>query len=108
MATKKTAPKLAPDSKGDDDLAIDENILTSKQEVADVLKMTVYQFNTLLRRYSFADGSGVSGKLNGRWHVPKDYVLRWYRYVQTQEARHPDARRMRPVEAPELVGMKGR
>jgi hypothetical protein len=109
-AKKESAKKEAPavQQAADDDQTREPNILTSKQEVADALKMTVYQFSQLLRRYSFATGAGVSGKLNGRWHVPKDYVFRWYRYVQRQELRHPDARRMRPDEPPELRNIQGR
>lgn len=84
------------------------DILTSKQEVADELKMSIYQFSQLLRRYPFESGAQVAGKIMGRWRVTKDDAWRWHRYVQRQEARHPDARRMRPEEPPILTELSGR
>lgn len=84
-----------------------EDVLTSKQEVADVLKMSVYQFSQLLHKYPFAN-SGAAGKLNGRWHVSRANVWEWYKFVQRQEIRHPDARRMRPDEPPEIAAIVAR
>jgi hypothetical protein len=86
---------------------IKPKLLTSKQEVADELKMSVYQFNQLLRRYPFCS-SGAAGKLNGRWHIDVEYVWKWYEFVQRQEIRHPDARRMRPEEPPGLNEIRTR
>jgi hypothetical protein len=82
-------------------------IFGCKQEVADALRMSIYQFEKLLRRYPF-DVTGVSGKILGRWHVTQADVFVWYRHVQRQESRHPEARRMRPEEAPDLDQIKGR
>lgn len=109
MASKKTAETAATT---DENPSVEENanpiqILTSKQEVADALKMSVYQFNQLLRKYPFRR-CGSAGKLNGRWHVAADDLWRWYRYVQRQEIRHPDSRRMRPEEPPELTEIRAR
>lgn len=84
-----------------------EVFLSSKQEVADELKMSLRQFSQLLRKYPF-NVSGVPGKIMGRWRVTRTDVCRWFRYVQSQEARHPDARRMRPEEAPEIAVISGR
>jgi hypothetical protein len=83
------------------------DILSSKQEVADELKMSLYQLDQLLRRYPF-ENCGAPGKIMGRWKVTKINVHAWFRYVQGQELRHPDARRLRPEEPPEVAGIKGR
>lgn len=82
-------------------------VLTCKQEVSDELRMSFYQLEKLLHKYPF-QLSGVSGKLNGRWHVAVDDVWRWYRYVQRQELRHPESRRMRPEEPPDVAAIRGR
>lgn len=74
-------------------------ILSSKQEVADELKMSVYQLNQLLQKYPF-ELSGVPAKIMGRWKVQKSDVARWFAYVQRQELRHPESRRLRPEEPP--------
>lgn len=81
--------------------------LTSAQEISDALRMSLYQFQQLVRRYPFSD-TGVSGKIMGRWRITQDDAFRWFRYVQKQECRHPDSRRMRPEEAPALEEIKGR
>jgi len=86
---------------------VNDEILSSKQEVADVLKMHVKTFDKYLAKYSFVH-SGAPGMVNGRWRVPKSYVFKWWEYVQSQEIRHPDMRRLRPEEAPELQEIKGR
>lgn len=83
------------------------DLLTSKQEVADELKMSLYQLDKLLQRYPF-HLSGAPGKINNRWRVERRYVHAWFRYVQRQELRHPEAKRMRPEEPPDLAGLKGR
>lgn len=82
-------------------------LLTSKQEVADVLKMSLTTFERLLQKYPFHH-SGAPGKVQGRWRVMSAYVFRWWEYVQRQELRHPDARRLRPEEAPDLAEIRGR
>jgi hypothetical protein len=82
-------------------------VLTSQQEVIDALKMGQSQFVRLLRKYPFGC-CGSSGKLNGRWHVTVEDVWRWHRYVQRQELRHPDARRMRPEEPPDISDIRAR
>jgi hypothetical protein len=82
-------------------------LLTSKQEVADFLRMSVRKCNGLLRKYPFIR-SGVSGKVNKRWHVDSEYVQRWIGYVHKEESRHPDARRMRPAEPPGVFEIQGR
>ena len=85
----------------------DLEILSSKQEVADVLKMSVRQLNDLVQRYPF-DYIGVPSKIMGRWRVTRIDVFRWFRYVQQQECRHPRAKRMRPDEPPSIASIKGR
>ena len=82
-------------------------ILSSKQEVADELKMSMHQLCQLLQRYPF-ELSGVPGKILGRWKVTRSDVHAWFRYVQAQEMRHPEARRLRPAEPPELAWIVGR
>jgi len=108
MAAKKTISKKDVDaaettarSDGLDYVTPPVRVLTSQQDVIDELKMGSQQFMRLLRKYPFAC-CGASGKLNGRWHVTAEDVWRWHRFVQQQELRHPDARRMRPAEPPEL------
>jgi len=83
------------------------DILSSEQQVADELNMSLWKFRQLRRTYPF-EKSGAPSKLMGSWRVTKEDVVRWFRYVQRQEMRHPDARRMRPEEPPELQGIKGR
>lgn len=91
--------------------AVDESpvlrLLTSKQEVADELRMSLYQLDQLLRKYPF-ENSGAPGKIMGRWKTTKANVHAWFRYVQSQELRHPDARRLRPEEPPDIAAIKGR
>jgi len=115
MAARKSGGKKNDtentDAMGDDvdreAVAPPSNVLTSQQEVLDELKMGQSQFIRLLRKYPFGC-CGASGKLNGRWHVTREDVWRWHRYVQRQELRHPDARRMRPEEPPELGDIRAR
>ena len=81
-------------------------LFTSKQEVADELKMSVNTFSKYLRRYPFKE-SGVSGKVMGRWRVTQEYVWRWHDFVMHQDSRHPDSRRLRPEEPPGSPGSGG-
>ena len=73
----------------------------------DELRMTRYKFELLLKKYPFKK-SGRPGKVNNRWHVSKGAVRAWWNYVQQQEMRHPDARRMRPEEPPDLKKIRAR
>lgn len=82
-------------------------LLTSQQEVAEYLKMHPSTLERFLRKYPFAK-IGKPGKVNGRWRVYQSAVSTWWAYVERQECRHPDSRRMRPEEAPELVEIVGR
>ena len=109
MADKKTSKKQDTDDKkaAADDATIPSKVLTSVNEVAQELSISVKTLYTYLRKYPF-EATGVSGKLNGRWHVPVEDVWRWYHYVKRQEVRHPDSRRMRPEEPPGLTEIKGR
>jgi hypothetical protein len=105
MAAKRGRPpkKKEPQEESPD-------MLTSQQEVIDYLQMSRGQFQRLLAKYPFVK-SGAPGKINGRWHVERVKVRAWWELVQYQEAqalRHPDMRRMRPVEPPELSSIKGR
>lgn len=86
---------------------MNEELLTSKQEVADLLGMSERTLSRMLQKYPFSN-SGRTGKVNGRWRVFKSDVFAWWAYVQRQEFRHPDARRMRPEEAPVLQEIQGR
>lgn len=81
--------------------------LSSLQEICDELRMGLKQFRNLEKKYPISK-TGVPGKLNGRWHIPVDNLWSWYRYVQKQEIRHPDSRRMRPQEPPEIQDICGR
>jgi hypothetical protein len=108
--SKKSNAKKVKDVKGPapiDDSLVPKKILTSKVEVAEELKMSVYQFNKLLNKYPFGR-SGVAGKISGRWRITQEDAWRWFRYVQTQESRHPDARRMRPAEPPAVAEIRTR
>jgi hypothetical protein len=82
---------------------VNEELLTSKQEVADLLGMSITTLGRYLRKYKFTGGT-----TNGRWRVFKTDVFAWWKHVQHQEHRHPEARRMRPEEAPELQEIKAR
>lgn len=115
MAAKKSTEKKADTENTDamgrnddrNDVAPPDNVLTSQQEVIDELKMGRKQFLTLLKKYPFCN-CGAAGKINGRWHVTREDVWRWHRYVQRQELRHPEARRMRPEEPPDLRDIRAR
>lgn len=86
---------------------VNDELITSKQQVADTLGMSISTFDRYLGKYPFSN-SGAPGKINGRWRVFKSYVFGWWAYVQRQEMRHPAARRMRPEEPPALQDIKGR
>ena len=101
--TENMVPKM--DERETDTVAAD--MLTSKQEVAEALKMSLRTFERLEQKYTFAL-TGVTGRVNGRWRVSREQVRNWFNYVQRQESRHPDARRMRPEEPPDLQEIKGR
>jgi len=105
MTKKKVSDAAVENSTNGDEDAID--ILSSAQEVADELKMGLRPFYRLVNKYPFGL-CGVAGKIMGRWKVTRSDVHNWFRYVQRQELRHPDARRMRPEEPPELTELKGR
>jgi hypothetical protein len=114
VVTKKKGTEMAKTTKRvESDVEVAEEVgpapvvLNSQQEVADCLRLSIYQLESLLRRYPFLN-SGVSGKVSGRWKVLEADVFRWFRFVQVQESRHPDSKRMRPAEPPELTGIKGR
>lgn len=107
MATKKTMDNRMETSEdaGTEDSVVE--VFTSQQEVIDELRMGRKQFMSLIKKYPFYK-CGSSGKLNGRWHVTKSDLWRWHGYVQKQELRHPESRRMRPEEPPELTDMRAR
>jgi hypothetical protein len=86
---------------------VNDTFLTSKQAVADELGMSVDTLTRFLRQYPFHH-SGAPGVINGRWRVRRTYVILWWEYVQRQNQRHPDARRLRPEEPPDLAAIKGR
>jgi hypothetical protein len=86
---------------------VNDVFLTSKQEVADVLGMSVKAFERYLKDYPFHH-SGAPGVVQGRWRVLRTYVFRWWGYVQRQQLRHPEARRLRPEEPPVVAEIRGR
>lgn len=86
----------------------DEVIITSKQELLDVVKMSARVFDPLVERYSFERLLGISAKINGRYHLTKRQALLWYKRMQHERCRHPEARRMRPMEPPDIDGIVGR
>lgn len=83
-------------------------ILGSKQEVAEELKMSIHTLGQLLVKYPFHHAAGVNPKIMGRWRISMTDAYNWFRYVQRQESRHPEARRLRPEEPPELAEIVGR
>ena len=110
MARKSNANEIIEEreERMEDETFTPPKMLTSKQEVADELKMSIRHFSRLLQKYPFADGAEVPGKIGGRWRVSVDDAWKWFFYVQAQELRHPDSRRMRPEEPPEISGIAGR
>lgn len=86
---------------------VKQDLLASKQQVADVLGMSIRTFERYLAKYPFSC-SGKAGVVNGRWRVFRTDVYAWWAYVQRQEARHPEIRRMRPEEPPVVRDIKGR
>lgn len=90
------------------DELINGDFLTSKQSAADALQMGFQQFCKLLRKYPFHLGTGVSATVNSRWHVGRAQLFKWFGWVQQQELRHPDSRRMRPQEPPDVSGIETR
>ena len=94
---------------GDQDVTIC-NILSCKEDVAKKLGMSVQTLNLLVNEYPFED-IGIPAKIRGRWRVTELDVHRWFRYVQykeTEKKRHPEARRMRPAEPPDIEDIQGR
>jgi hypothetical protein len=87
--------------------AVPDGVLVGKKAIADELKMSEYQFGDLIKKYPFIV-TGVSGKISGRWRVTVEDVWAWFRFVQGQESRHPDSRRMRPQEPPGIKSIQGR
>jgi len=85
----------------------DDEIIVGIKGIADVLKMHPETLKEKLRKYPF-NIKGSNGRVDGSWRVPKSYVLEWWTYVMKQDRRHPEARHMRPEEAPELQDIKGR
>lgn len=104
---KKTKEKKENHSPAPYEKDMQLEILSSKQEVADELKMSLHQLSALLKKYPF-ELSGVPSKIMGRWRVQKSDVARWFAYVQRQEVRHPESRRLRPEEPPALAEIRGR
>lgn len=100
-------PKAAPKQKPVEETPTSPDILDCKQAVADELKLSIYQLDQRLRKYPF-HGAGVVGKINGRWNVRRVDVWAWDNYVRRQELRHPDSRRLRPEEPPEVRAIRGR
>ena len=82
-------------------------MLVGKKEIARELKMSASTLDRYLGKYPF-DECGVPGKVMGSWRVDRADVYRWWRWVQSQELRHPEARRLRPQEPPEVAGIVGR
>ena len=82
-------------------------LLVRKEEIAKYLRMHVNTLDKLLAKYPF-ELIGVAGKIMGMWRIPKNDVDRWFQFVREQEYRHPDARRMRPPEPPEVDDIVGR
>jgi hypothetical protein len=70
--------------------------------------MSVSTLERYLARYPWHLSGLAAGKVNGRWRVPRADVLAWWLYVRKQETRHPEARRFRPEEPPELRNIRAR
>ena len=82
-------------------------MLVGKKEIARELKMSERTLVKYFSKYPF-ESCGISGKIMGSWRVDRADVYRWWRWVQSQELRHPEARRLRPQEPPEIAGIVGR
>jgi len=108
MVAKKGQPKKKPAPATEQpETQPNGDYCTCKQDVADALNVSIYRLNLLLRKYPF-QSCGRPGKINNRWHVSRKSVHEWFKYVQAQELRHPDARRLRPMEPPALDEIRGR
>ena len=84
------------------------DLLTSQQDVAAALDMSTATLERYLARYPWRGADLPPGKVNGRWRVKRSDVLDWFEYVRRQQVRHPEARRFRPEEAPEVAAIRGR
>ena len=82
-------------------------ILTGAEEVAAHLGWHVNTLRKYAAKYP-PSGTGFPAHLNGRWNVSKTDIEQWRAYVIRQESRHPESRRFRPEEPPEIAAIQGR
>jgi len=82
-------------------------IFTGAQEAADVLSISVHTLTKYAAKYP-PGGNGFLTHLQNRWSGEVKDLLAWWRHVRIQEQRHPEARMMRPQEAPAIAEIQGR
>lgn len=82
-------------------------MIVGKKALASELKMSMSTLDRYLSKYPF-EACGIPGKVMGSWRLDKADVYRWWRWVQSQELRHPDSRRLRPEEPPDIQSIVGR
>lgn len=85
-----------------------DDLLTSQLEVAEALGMSPKTLQRYLATYPWHLAGRPTGKVNGKWRVPRGDVLAWWEFVRRQESRHPEARRFRPEEPPTLRDIRAR
>jgi hypothetical protein len=107
-ARAETADDDAPAAEAKDVVKFDGEILDSKQAILDFLKMGEKMFNVLHKKYPFINAIGITGKVRGKFFVSAEQVRVWAAHVQHQETRHPEMRRFRPEEPPDIGAIKGR
>lgn len=84
-----------------------DKILCGIDEVAAYLRIHPDTLRRYARKFPPMDADFLA-KLNGRWHVKASEAMAWLDYVKRQIHRHPDSRRMRPEEPPEVAAIQAR
>ena len=81
------------------------DLLTSRQELADFLGVSVWTIERWLARCAWP-----GGKLNGRFRCTRVQALAWLEELKQSQAKvHPESpSRLRPPDAPGLAAIKGR
>ena len=84
------------------------DLFSSLQDILEFTGWSKTRFYKVHKKYPLIDAIGVTGQIYGRFCVTEDQIRIWLNYVQRQESRHPDMRRLRPEEPPGLIKIQGR